>query len=82
VSTSTLSAISINENPSSKQAGVDGPCARPEQCKAGAQDCQQEMSPRISRLRQYDPHLSHRNCRSGEGRPQTSEQKDSRDGRD
>ncbi|HME05697.1 MAG TPA: hypothetical protein VKG25_01555 [Bryobacteraceae bacterium] len=80
----------MNEKLPSKKAGIHGPSPGAEQRQPHAQQGQQEVNPRIVRLqemkremmRENEPYLGDRNHGSGDRRPQTSEHKNTRCGRD
>ena len=55
----------------SKETGIDRPCARAEQSQSGSEKRQQDVSPRIGRLRERDPYLVDGQDRPSDRRPQT-----------
>ena len=71
-----LSNLDINTLPT-EDVSVDGPCSRTEQCKADAEDYQQDMSHAAARRRESNQQLDN-GCDAAHNRcPEATEQEDS-----
>ena len=72
-----LSLLGIDALPP-EEPSVKGPRAGSNHCQSGGNSCREEIGPCVVRDREYLPEFNQRNYCSGDRRPQSSEEKNSR----